>query len=550
MVHLVKKSIKGNVYLYLQETARINGKSKRVWQKYLGPENKIKEQVDLRLNPEFTVTHFDFGLPVALVKIVEQLNLVEIIDRNTPKRDQGMSMGMYILFAALNRCIKPTSKNKLRRWYETTILADRFGDIEPYFNSKAYSNHFKYLTPEIIENIEIDLHKKLREEFDVKMERLFYDPTNFFTYINPREGQDLPKHGHSKENRFTLNLVGLSLFCTSDGGLPLLHRAYPGNVQDANLFREEITRFKNHLNEIQQSSSDICLVFDKGNLSDQVFKQIDEMNLNFIASIRPSTQKEFDYLTADDFSLVQLPNKKSVGILEFERKLYGKDRRLFVVYNPKRAKWQGSNLEKKLNQKLDDIKSFFKERLNVKKWRDPDAVKKKIESIIKTKQHLKLIDYKVSGKYENVKYVVSINQQKVKHHLKTLGKSYLFSNHRTMSDIDIVWLFRQQYTVEQAFKYIKSPSILTVKPVYHRNDESIRGHLFTCVVGLLIMMLLVRKVRTEFPHLSFYKITEYLSEVSLSHINFSGSEKPIKKICEMSPEAYELYNFLELDKEM
>jgi transposase len=550
MVHLVKKKISGKTYLYLQETGWIDGKSKRIWQKYLGPEHKIREQTQIQLKPEFTITNLDFGLPIALLKIAEKLDLVNIIDECTTKREQGVSVGKYVLFAALNRCVKPTSKTKIRKWFESTILAQKYYPIDNYFDAKAYSNHFKYLTEDIIEKIETNIHKKLLKEFNVKMDTLFYDPTNFFTYINPKPTQTLPKHGHSKENRFTLNLVGLSLFCSSDGGIPILHKVYPGNLQDAPLFRDEIKRLRKRHSKLNKTTQDLCLLFDKGNLSDDAFKEIDDIEIYFIASVRPSTQKEFHSLISDDFTIVELPNKKKVGILEYDRTLYGKSRRLFVVFNPKRAKWQGKNLDKKLNKKIDEINEFFKIRLNVKKWTDPKAVKTKIESIIKTKQHFKWIDYSITGTEGKVSYSISINQDTLEGHYKTLGKSYFISNHPTMSKFDIIWLYRQQYTVEQAFKYLKSPSLLMVKPIYHRNDECIRGHLFTCIVGLLLMMLLVRKVQKQFPEMSFLYITELLSEIELSLIKFKGSKKPIKKFCEISPDANKLCNYLNLKAEI
>jgi hypothetical protein len=43
MPHLVKRNKKGNVYYYLQENQRINGKVTRIWQIYLGSENTFKE---------------------------------------------------------------------------------------------------------------------------------------------------------------------------------------------------------------------------------------------------------------------------------------------------------------------------------------------------------------------------------------------------------------------------------------------------------------------------------------------------------------------------
>ena len=51
MVYISRRKKKGKYYLYLEESARIDGKPRRVWQKYLGPEEKLK---DLTLSGLFT----------------------------------------------------------------------------------------------------------------------------------------------------------------------------------------------------------------------------------------------------------------------------------------------------------------------------------------------------------------------------------------------------------------------------------------------------------------------------------------------------------------
>ena len=89
--------------------------------------------------------------------------------------------------------------------------------------------------------------------------------------------------------------------------------------------------------------------------------------------------------------------------------------------------------------------------------------------------------------------------------------------------------------------------MLSVKPMFHRTDDSIRGHLFTCVLGLLLLTLLARKVQSEFKKMSLPKIVETLSELELAVIKYEGSKRTIKKIVDVSKEAEELSKFLELE---
>lgn len=326
-----------------------------------------------------------------------------------------------------------------------------------------------------------------------------------------------------------------------------MHEVYPGNIPDARLFQEEIKHLFKRLERIGVDVKDLCLVFDKGNISPDAFKEINNSGMHFITSIRPSTRKDLLDITADKFVLENLPNGKEVGVLEFEHVMYGPNHRLFVVYNPNLRSWQETNLVKKLEKRILEVNDWFKERLNIKKWRTPEAVEKKIRSIIKTKAYFNWINYSVSGTYAKVKYSINIDKTAINAHLDTLGKSFLLSNHTSMSPLEVVWLYRQQFTVERAFKYIKTPTMISVRPMFHRTDESIRGHLFTCVIGLLLLTLLTRKVQREFKEITLPKIVENLSEIELAVTTYKGSKKSIKKLVEISKEAEELSKFLELE---
>jgi transposase len=95
--------------------------------------------------------------------------------------------------------------------------------------------------------------------------------------------------------------------------------------------------------------------------------------------------------------------------------------------------------------------------------------------------------------------------------------------------MNFVWLYRQQLTVEQAFKYFKIPNLIQIRPIFHRKDDSIRGHLFACVIGLLLLTLLALKVHQQFPEFSLPSIVNILSEIGISLIKFSGSNKIIRE---------------------
>ena len=54
----------------------------------------------------------EFGSVMALYDLASRLGVVELIDEVAPKRDQGLSIGQYMLLAAINRAVEPKSKHK------------------------------------------------------------------------------------------------------------------------------------------------------------------------------------------------------------------------------------------------------------------------------------------------------------------------------------------------------------------------------------------------------------------------------------------------------
>jgi len=582
MVHFEKEIKEGVTYVRVSHRARVNGKSKRVWSVWLGREDKILERArDIKaiFELEFEPVIRDYGLPVVLLKKAEQLDLINIINECTAKRDQGLSVGHYILIATLQRCIKPQSKVHIRDWFHSTHLQHVFPEITTYLDSLAYSNHYHYLTKEAIEEIETRITVKLRTEFNVEMKELFFDPTNLFTFTNPRrENQVLFGHGHSKEGRHSLNLINLSLLCTRDGGIPVMHCTYPGGVHDAVHFKHQYPKILERLEKLGISPQVVILVFDKGNISPEIFQVLDESEMYWICSVRPSVHKDLALLTPDEFPRFELPNGKKIGVLEFQRPMFSRaalkkstvpgyenpDRRLIVQYNPRRAKWNGKNFTRKLEARMAEVDHFFKgpeQRLanpgKFPKWKKRDAVEAKIIDILTSKGKKQYMDYifhevkslQPRGPREGVpgiQYEIGVKKEALEGHLKTLGKSYYMTNLPAMPGPEIIWLYRQQFNVERAFRYLKNPDSIRIRPMFVYTDDSVRGFNFTCVLGLLLLSLVTREVRGVFPEMGLPAIRELLSEIKVVEIEFPGIRIKKQKIVKLSPEAKKLADFYKL----
>ena len=531
MVHLTRKKRNGKVYLYLEERAWIDGKSRRLWQKYLGSEDKLRELSISSSPKKVEYKKMEFGGSAALLQISRKIGLIEVIDQVAgKKREQNLSLGEYILINIINRCISPRSKSQIEKWFEQDYLSTVF-EIKPeVLNAQTYWNHFQRLTEENIALIETQLTKNVIEHYQLDLSCLLFDPTNFFTFLEEHEDQQLAKFGHSKESRNNLRIINLSILCTLQSGIPIFHQTYEGNIQDATHFKQVLTTITNRFQRIKQEIKEIVLIFDKGNHSPEAFQTIDNSTIPFIASLRNSTQKELISFPGQDLTVITLPsNKKKVGYYRTVQTLYGQPRTVYLLHDFQKQKRAIHLFEanlKKRQQKIDD----FLSKLNVKKWRSKEKVEVKLKQIIGRKPYSKILSPLVTGSFGQLKVTIQINEAVKEAHLTTLGRLVIFTSLSNWSPELVIQAFRDKYVVEDAFKQLKNPKFLAIRPMYHWADTCIRAHVFSCVLGLLLLSLIRLELRQKKISLSYNQILSTLSELSLTQIYTSSTGTPFHKL--------------------
>src|SRR5581483_129934 len=147
MASILKKTIRGRAYYYARECRRVNGKPTIVWQKYLGRADDIIAALAPSPSPaqrparprEAVIT--EFGAVVALYDLAQKLRLRDHIDRHVKKAGPGLSVGTYLLLAAINRCVAPCSKVRLARWFDGTALRRLLDVRSPHLTSQRFWDH-------------------------------------------------------------------------------------------------------------------------------------------------------------------------------------------------------------------------------------------------------------------------------------------------------------------------------------------------------------------------------------------------------------------------
>jgi len=91
----------------------------------------------------------------------------------------------------------------------------------------------------------------------------------------------------------------------------------------------------------------------------------------------------------------------------------------------------------------------------------------------------------------------AVNHQRLAELEKTLGFRILMTDRHDWQTADIIQAFQGQADVEHAFKNIKNPHHLALRPQFHWTDQKIAVHYFMCVLGYLMTTILWREAKAK-----------------------------------------------------
>src|SRR5487761_2796526 len=314
MASLTKKIVHGKPYYYLRESQRVNGKPKIVRTIYLGSAESIKERL---LRPKVEeISIREFGGSVAAYSIAEALDVVAIVDRHVPKRGhQGPSVGQYLLLAALNRCVAPTSKSQIAA------------------NAQ-------------------ELAQNAVTRFGLDLNCLLFDASNFFTFLDSfNQRAKLPQRGHAKQGHDNLRLLGLAVLATTDGDVPLLHHTYAGNQHDSVMFHSVVDQLFARCRALSEQVDQITLVFDKGNNSEVNLELVEQGPVHFVGSLVPTQHEDLMAIQRPQMRRLDRSQLPAVWAYRTEKKVFDRNRTVLVTLNQQLFNAQQKTLTREINKR-------------------------------------------------------------------------------------------------------------------------------------------------------------------------------------------------------
>lgn len=518
MERLETKQINGHTYYYYSKWARVKGKPRRVWQRYLGKLEDIVQAVEGGGPVPRYAEVFQWGLPLALWRECEEAGVVAQVDQCCPKRNQGLSTGEYLALAAVNRAMCPTSKRTMWEWFSHTVLMRYLpAASKAALASPRFWDHMDRLDAKMAAAIwQRMLHGVVRRE-GINLSAISYDGTNFYTFIDTFNSRcELAKRGKNKQGRHDLRQISYALFCSADGQLPLFYEVYEGNRHDAKQFPLMVQRFGRFLRELSGGDGrapDTTLVFDKGNNSEANFTWLDTLDLHFVGSVKLDEHKDLATVVNTDARFVPCTAADLEGTKAFrvKRSVYGQERLLVVTYNQHLFDSQWLTLQTDLAkalEKLAGLSQKLADRVNgvLTRGKAPTlaSIEKQCETILSRPYLKRLIPTTITAGTDGIPRLLSAVDAKVLAQLAEtyLGKTILITNRENWTDEQIIQAYRSQFLIEEVFKEMKDRHTGSWWPLYHWTDSKLQVHGLYCTIAVLLRALLQRRLRQAGVHLS------------------------------------------------
>lgn len=563
MASLQRKIIHGHPYYYLVESRRVNGRPRPVVLAYLGSADTLLQRLQQLDTEPARARLCHFGGVAALYDLAQQLRLVEFIDQHAPKRQQGPSLGQYMLVAAINRCLAPTSKLQMPAWLRGTPLPRWLGLAPQQFSAQRFWDNMQLLGETRIATLSEAISQRLIETFDLDLSALAFDCTNFDTFIDTETPSQLSQRGHAKSKRTDLRIVGLALLVSVDFHVPLLWKVYPGNQHDSLSFAQFLQELTTRYLALARQCQSITLIFDKGNNSARNQEILDASGFHFVGSLVPTHFAELLAIPLAKFSLLQNPLLQPTRAFRTSLTLWGQQRTVLITFSPELQRKQLRGIEQHLGKKrraLEELQAKLRrsQRPGAKgKGYTRESLAKQAKEICSGQHIAQILQVTVSQTRAQLKLTYRTDARAYAQiRDQQLGKRILFTDQHAWSNEQIVLAYRSQSHVEEAFADMKDPHFLGWEPMFHWTDSKIRVHAFYCVLALILASLLQRRASHNGLSLSIKALFKALSGIQeVTNIypatGKSGSPgRPRVKttLTEMDQTQEQLYRLFDLDR--
>jgi len=415
------------------------------------------------------------GPAMIFERLWEQSGCPQVIESLLKGRRFEFSVERAIFLTVLHRLMDPGSDRQADRWREGYRIEGMQGlQLHHFYRAMAWLGEelpiaeqcdMTRFAPRCTKDrIEEELFWRQRDLFS-RLDLVFFDTTSI--YFEGNGGETLGAYGKSKDHRPDRKQMVVGAVLDQDGN-PVCCEMWPGNAADVKSLIPVVDRLRKRFGVGQ-----VCIVADRGMISQETLSELEseQRGWKYILGARMRKHKEVrdEVLSVPGRYRVVHPkgkSKKDPSPLKVKDVVID-ERQYVVCLNEDQARKDAADREAILAALREQLKQGEK-------------------SLIGNKGYRKYV--KSTGKR------FEIDEKKVREEARYDGKWVLRTNTDLSMD-ELALKYKQLWMVENIFRTVKST--LGTRPIYHKCDETILGHVFCSFLALVLMKELQNRIEQK-----------------------------------------------------
>ena len=511
-------------YLLLVENERVDGRIKQRVLHRLGRLDELRASGELdrllaslgRFSEKYAVlgAHANgeslttrtqiIGPALIFERLWQETGIGEVVRELAAPRRFQFSLERAVFLTVLHRLFAPGSDRAAEKWKEDYVMAGAeelalhqfyramgwLGEpveaVEPTKPVDAASASVYGLRTRK-DLIEEALFARRRELF-TRLDLVFFDTTSI--YFEGEGGESLGQNGHSKDHRPDLKQMVVGMVLDNEGQ-PLCSEMWPGNTTDVKSLIPVVDRLRRRFNV-----HEVCVVADRGMISAPTIEKIKACGWRYILGVRMRRTKEANAVVlarAGRYEEVfpQSADAKAPSPLKV-KEVWVDQRRYVVCLNEDEAT--------KDRHDREAIVAALRQ-----------ALRQGDKSLIGNRGYRRFV--KTAGER------FAIDEQKIRDEARFDGKWVLTTN-TELSARELALKYKQLWTVEAIFRTMKSE--LATRPIFHKVDDTIRGHVFCTFLALVLRKELEQRLERRGWTLEWADVIRDLDRLQEIEIRLDG----------------------------
>ncbi|MFZ0653938.1 MAG: IS1634 family transposase [Pseudolabrys sp.] len=290
-----------------------------------------------------------------------------------------------------------------------------------------------------------------RRDLFSRLDLVFMDTTSL--YFEGLGGQSIGQYGYSKDHRPDLRQMILAILIDGDGR-PVCSEMWPGNTADVTSLVPVIDRLRRRF-----AIGRVCVVADRGMISAETIAALEERGLLYILGVRERTDKLVRHVVLNDAA-------PFVPLIVEKR---GRD----TDYSAKAVTLGGARYIVCINHQEAAKDAADRTAILAALERQLRRGDKALVGNTGFRRFLKTVG---DGHF-------AVDRSKADEDARFDGVFVLRTN-TDLNPLAAMLCYKQLWAVEQTFRTAKH--LLSTRPIFHKLDETIRGHVFCSFLALVL----------------------------------------------------------------